>query len=326
VRALVLTGGSIRLADVPTPSENGECRIRVRMAGICGTDLQLIDGYAGFRGVPGHEFVGVVEAAPEQHHAWIGRRVVAEINVGCGRCEWCSRGVKEHCVTRTVIGIRGRDGAFAELVAVPGANLHEVPDAMDDRTAVFVEPTAAACRILEQVAIEPRTRVAVLGDGRLGLLAAQVVGTVTADVTVIGRHEQKIEIGRALGLTCLRQDSPIAAGRDFDVVIDATGRPDGIGRALELVRPRGTVVMKSTFHGEAAIASTSAVVDEVTLVGSRCGPFARAIELLASGAVRVTPLVARVSPLEDYESAFEDARRGLKVMFDLSDIRRPSSD
>ena len=260
------------------------------MAGICGTDLQLLDGYAGFRGIPGHEFVGVVESAPEPDRAWIGKRVVAEINIGCGQCDWCRRGVKEHCVSRTVVGIRGRGGAFAELVSVPAGNLHEIPDSIDDQTAVFVEPTAAACRVLEQIAIDRQARVAVLGDGRLGLLIAQVIATTGADVTVFGRHDEKLAIGTALGLTCRRVDAPIADERLFDIVIDATGRPEGLMRAVELAQPRGIVVMKSTFHGEAPVASAPIVVNEVTLVGSRCGPFARALELLAAGAVRVQPL------------------------------------
>lgn len=319
MKALVInTPGSIDLQDVPAPEPTGECRIRVRMAGICGTDLQLLAGYADFRGVPGHEFVGVVDAAgaPDQD-VWVGKRVVGEINIGCGRCEWCAAGVREHCVRRTVVGIRNRDGAFAEFLTLPVDNLHEVPEAMDDQTAVFVEPTAAACRILQQVAIHDRSRIAVLGDGRMGLLVAQVLRTAAPDVTVLGRHDDKLEIGRALGLATNRADALVPGTARFDVVVDATGRPEGLRRALELVRPRGTVVMKSTFHGDAAIAAWPIVVDEVTLVGSRCGPFPRALELLASGAVNVGPLVSRVSSLEDYGSAFGHARQALKVLLDL---------
>lgn len=319
MKALVITGaGSIALRDVPAPDPRGECRIAVGMAGICGTDLQLLDGYADFRGIPGHEFVGVVEAVSSPDDArWVGRRVVGEINIGCGRCAWCAAGVKEHCVSRTVVGIRGRGGAFAGVVCLPAGNLHDVPDLMDDETAVFVEPTAAACRILEQVAIDDRAHVAVLGDGRLGLLIAQVLRTATPDVTILGRHDSKLEIARGLGLTAGRADTRPAGAARFDVVVDATGRPEGIRRALELVRPRGTVVMKSTFHGEAVMVPWPIVVDEVTLVGSRCGPFRRAIDLLASGAVRVRPLISRVAALHEYESAFADARRGLKVLIDF---------
>jgi threonine dehydrogenase-like Zn-dependent dehydrogenase len=286
------------------------------MAGICGTDLQLLEGYAGFLGIPGHEFVGTVEsAASPAHVSLVGARVVGEINIGCGRCEWCARGVKEHCENRTVMGIRGHDGAFAEFVSLPAENLHVLPDAVDDEAAVFVEPTAAACRILEQIAVHSRARVAVLGDGRMGLLVAQVLRTATPDVTVFGRHERKLQAAQALGLTTAPADIQVAAGSRFEIVVDVTGRPAGITRALELVRPRGTVVLKSTFHGEVSIVPWPIVVDEVALIGSRCGPFRTAIDLLASGAVQVKPLVSRVAGLHEHEAAFADARRALKVLF-----------
>jgi threonine dehydrogenase-like Zn-dependent dehydrogenase len=315
MRALVIGNtGRIELDDVPEPEREEECRIRVHMAGICGTDLQLLDGYAGFRGIPGHEFAGVVESGPSQDAVWIGKRVVGDINIGCGRCRWCAAGVKEHCDQRAVVGIRHRDGAFAEVMSLPAANLHEIPGSMDDETAVFVEPAAAACRVLEQIAIDDRTRVAVLGDGRMGLLAAQVIKTATPHVIVLGRHEHKLAVARALGLSTGQSDSHVAPAGRFDVVVDVTGRPGGLKRALDLVRPRGTVVMKSTFHGEAGLASWPAVVDEITLIGSRCGPFRPAIELLASGAVKVKPLISRVASLAEHESAFADARRALKVL------------
>jgi threonine dehydrogenase-like Zn-dependent dehydrogenase len=284
------------------------------MAGICGTDLQLLDGYAGFTGVPGHEFVGVVESAPDADRAWIGRRVAGEINIGCGRCEWCASGVKEHCLARTVVGIRDRDGAFAEYVSLPARNLHAIPDALADQAAVFVEPVAAACRILEQIDIDHRTRVAALGDGRMGLLVAQVLKTATPTVTLIGRHDEKLAIARSLGIDSRLSDD-VQSGDRFDVVVDVTGRAEGLRRALTMVRPRGTVVMKSTFHGEAPIVSWPIVVDELTLVGSRCGPFDRGIAMLASGAVRVEPLIARVATLDAFAPAFDEARRALKVLF-----------
>jgi threonine dehydrogenase-like Zn-dependent dehydrogenase len=288
------------------------------MAGICGTDLQLLQGYAGFGGIPGHEFAGVVEAAGSPDVAgWTGKRVVGEINAGCGTCSWCVSGVKEHCDHRTVVGIRGRGGAFADLMTLPASNLHEIPGSLDDETAVFVEPVAAACRILEQV-LDDRTSPAVLGDGRMGLLIAQVLKTRTPDVTILGRHDHKLAVAQGLGLTTARADAREAGGRRFDVVVDATGRPEGFRRALELVRPRGHVVLKSTFHGEASLASWPIVVEEVTIVGSRCGPFRDGIALLASGAVKVKPLVSRIAALDDYESAFADARRMLKVLFALS--------
>ena len=310
MKALVIEDRGVLLRDVPVPEPNGECLIRVRLAGICGTDLQLLEGYADFRGIPGHEFVGVVERTPAADSQWIGKRVVGEINVGCGSCEFCAEGAKEHCRRRTVVGIREHDGAFADYLTLPACNLHEIPAPMDDETAVFVEPVAAACRILEQVAVDRDTRVAVLGDGRLGLLIAQVLRTAAPDVVVVGRHERKLKVARSLGLAV----SEAPERTYFDLVVDATGRPEGLRHALELVRPRGTIVMKSTFHGETPLTSWPIVVNEVTIVGSRCGPFRRAISMLASGAIEVKPLVTRVAMLEDYADAFATARRGLKVL------------
>ena len=313
MNALVVHPGQpIALEDVPVPQHDGECLIRVTMAGICGTDLQILQGYAEFSGIPGHEFVGVVESAPAKDTRWIGKRVVGEINIGCGACEWCAAGVKEHCIDRAVVGIRRHQGAFAEFLTLPSVNLHAVPDAVDDEAAVFVEPVAAACRIFEQIEVVRSSQVAIVGDGRMGLLVAQVIKTATPKVTVFGRHNSKLAVARTLGLATT--NTVDSESRRFDIVVDVTGRPEGLTRALELVRPRGTVVMKSTFHGEAPIVSWPIVVDEVTLVGSRCGPFAPAIELLASHAIHVKPLISRVAPLEEYESAFAEARHALKVL------------
>ena len=316
MKALAITGpATIELQERPLPERAGECLIRVHRAGICGTDLQILDGYAGFSGVPGHEFVGVVDRAPSADADWLGKRVVGEINVGCQRCDWCARGIKEHCDNRRVVGIREHEGAFAEYLSLPASNLHEVPAAMDDDTAVFVEPVAAACRIFEQLRLNAGDRVAVIGDGRMGLLVAQVLMTATSDVTLFGRHDAKLAVARSLGLAAERSDGGRPPAR-FDVVVDVTGRPQGLGRALEIVKPRGTVVLKSTFHGETPITAWPIVVDEVTLVGSRCGPFRPAIDLLASGAVQVKPLIARVARLDEYRAAFAEARHALKVLFD----------
>lgn len=310
--------GVLALRDFSRPSVAGECLIRVRMAGICGTDLQLLEGYAGFRGIPGHEFVGTVEDVSSAADAsWVGTRVAGEINVGCGSCAWCRRGEKEHCPERTVVGIRGRDGAFADYLSLPSTNLHAIPDSVDDEVAVFVEPVAAACRILQQIEIGEDTRVAVLGDGRLGLLIAQVLATRSPHVVVFGKHENKLALARGMGLEVKARTA--ADTQAFDVVVDATGRPAGLAEALDIVRPRGILVMKSTFHGDAPVATWPAVVHEVTLVGSRCGPFADAIALLATGAVQVKPLIGRVTALDDYESAFADARRGLKILLRPAD-------
>ncbi len=320
MKALVLdTAGAIALRDMPLPSRDGQCRVRVSMAGICGTDLQLLEGYAGFHGIPGHEFVGVVDAVSSADaESWLGKRVVGEINVGCGRCRWCKAGIKEHCTNRAVVGIRDHDGAFAEALTLPAVNLHHVPDGVPDEAAVFVEPIAAACRIFEQIAIDRNTGVAVLGDGRMGLLVAQVLRTVASAVTVLGRHEHKLEIARTLGITAARSDDAVRDSDRFDVVVDVTGRAEGLRRSIEIVRPRGTVILKSTFHGEAPLVSWPIVVDEISIVGSRCGPFRPALDLLANGAIQVTPLISRIAPLADHEAAFADARRALKVLFAVS--------
>jgi threonine dehydrogenase-like Zn-dependent dehydrogenase len=361
LRALVVDGPrDISLRDVARPAADGEFLIRVLRAGICGTDLQLLEGYANFTGIPGHEFVGeIVEVGPNfssgspdvgpnfssggpdvgpnfssggpdvgpnfssgspdvgpnfsSGGTAVGARVAGDINVGCQKCDFCARGIKEHCVSRSVLGIIGRNGAFAEYLTLPARNLHVLPDSIDDDTAVFVEPVAAACRILEQVAIARDARVAVLGDGRLGLLIAQVMKTASDDVTVFGRHEEKLDLARSLGLAA-RHIGDRGADR-FDVVVEATGRSTGLSDAIPMTRPRGTIVFKSTFHGDTVATTWPVVVEEITIVGSRCGPFKPAIALLASGAVQVRPLIARVAPLEDYETAFEEARRGLKILF-----------
>jgi threonine dehydrogenase-like Zn-dependent dehydrogenase len=314
VRALVLDrNGSLSLCDRPRPQAPDECVIRVAAAGICGTDLELLRGYAGFAGVPGHEFVGVVEEAPAADSEWIGRRVVGEITVGCGRCASCVAAGRGHCDVRTVTGIRGRDGAFAEYLLLPSTNLHEVPRSVDDVTAVFVEPTAAACRVVEQVTIDSGTRAAVVGAGRLGLLVGQVLREHGAEVTMIVRSDFRRTSAAALGFETVSVDRGSRARR-FDVAVDVTGEPAGFAAASALVRPRGTLVVKSTFHGETPVSFSPIVVDEITVIGSRCGPFARAIELLASGRVDVKPLVAGIYPLDRFAEAFDLAKHGLKVI------------
>lgn len=313
MRALMLdSAGQLTLGDAAVPRVDGECLIRVTRAGICGTDLQMLQGYAGFVGIPGHEFVGEVVAAPRADRQWIGKRVVGEINVGCGACPWCGHGVKEHCPTRTVLGIRSRHGAFAEYLSLPAANLHVVPAGVADDAAVFAEPIAAACRIVEQVVIEPDTRVAVLGDGRLGNVSAQVLATRSREVVLFGRHPHKLKIASDVGLHAQPSGGP--HHRRFDVVVDATGRPSGLAQAMELVEPRGVIVLKSTLHGEAGLALWPIPVQEITVIGSRCGPFKPALTLLASGAVRTQSLVTETLPLEAYRAAFESAHSNLKVL------------
>jgi alcohol dehydrogenase len=316
MQAVVLdSDGTLSLRERPMPVAGDECVIRVIAAGICGTDLELLRGYAGFSGVPGHEFVGVVEDAGPDDTAWIGRRVAGVITVGCGACSGCRRAGRGHCDVRTVLGILGRDGAFAEYLSLPSRNLHHVPDSIDDITAVFIEPTAAACRVVEQVAIEPGMSAAVVGAGRLGLLVAQVLRAHGAILTVVVRSEASRAIASTLGFeTAMSTLTPMPLARQFDLVVDATGEAAGFAVASALVRPCGTLVLKSTIHGETPVSFSPLIVDEITVIGSRCGPFDRAIELLAGGRVQVEPLVAAIFPLEQFTEAFDRARHGLKVI------------
>jgi threonine dehydrogenase-like Zn-dependent dehydrogenase len=316
MRALHL-GKTLTLREdyaAPTPP-SGEALVRVRLAGVCNTDLELVRGYMSFRGVPGHEFVGEVvqcDSAPE----WIGQRVVGEINAACGQCETCRAGRPTHCPHRTTLGIAGRDGAFAEYLCLPIANLHRVPENVPDEAAVFVEPLAAACEITQAVHIRPTDRVAVLGDGKLGLLCAQVLQLTGCDLLVIGHHEESLEILRRRGIqTTRRADIPMSA---YDVVVEATGTPEGFATARQLVRPRGTIVLKSTYHGAVDANLTRVVVDEVTLAGSRCGPFEPALRLLAQNLVEVMPLIQGHLRLSEGLAAFERAgQRGtLKILIE----------
>jgi len=316
MRALYLDKTLTLCEDYATPTPPpGEALVRVRLAGVCNTDLELVRGYMSFRGVPGHEFVGEVvqcESAPE----WIGQRVVGEINAACGQCETCRAGRPTHCPHRTTLGIAGRDGAFAEYLRLPIANLHRVPENVPDEAAVFVEPLAAACEITQAVHIRPTDRVAVLGDGKLGLLCAQVLQLTGCDLLVIGHHEESLEILRRRGIqTTRRADIPMSA---YDVVVEATGTPEGFATARQLVRPRGTIVLKSTYHGAVDANLTRVVVDEVTLAGSRCGPFEPALRLLAQNLVEVMPLIQGHLRLSEGLAAFERAgQRGtLKILIE----------
>jgi threonine dehydrogenase-like Zn-dependent dehydrogenase len=313
MRGLWLEGGRRRLReDLPTPSPGPhEAIVRVAAAGICGTDLELARGYYPFAGVPGHEFVGRVEEAPDAP-AWVGKRVVGEINVACGECAECAAGRRTHCARRSVIGIRDRDGALAESVAVPIANLHEVPARVPDELAVFTEPTAAALEVQEQVAIGPDQRVGVIGPGRLGQLVARTLALTGCELRVAGRNADALAALARRGIVT----GPSLPDRWADVVVECTGHPDGLEQARRAVRPRGTIVMKSTYHGPAAVNLSPFVVDEITLVGSRCGPFAKALDLLASGRLDVSDLVTAVYPLAEAEEAFDAAARPgvLKVL------------
>jgi len=308
MRGLWLEGQAIRLRDDlarPEPAA-GEARLRVLTAGICNTDLELLRGYYPFIGVPGHEFVGRVEAAPGAE-SWEGRRVVGEINASCGACPACAAGRRTHCERRRVLGIRGRDGAFAECLTLPVTNLHEVPDGVPDDVAVFTEPLAAALEVQEQVPIGPGDRVVVVGDGKLGNLVAQTLALTGCALTVIGRHPGKLALLAARGIATAAE-SDVPGGR-ADVAVECTGNAEGLERARSAVRPRGTIVLKSTYRGRASLDVSRIVVDEVTLVGSRCGPFAPALAMLAQGRVDVRPLIHARFPLHEAVAAFAEAAR-----------------
>lgn len=301
---------------IPEPAPD-EALVRVRLAGICGTDLELMRGYMGFTGTPGHEFTGRVERC-DADPAWVGKRVVAEINAACRACPECARGDGRHCPHRTVLGILGRDGAMAEHVAVPVACLHEVPSSLGDEHAVFAEPVAAALEILETAHVKPSDQVLLLGDGRLAQLAGQVLLLLGCDVTVAGRYKSKLDILRGRGARVVMfEDLP---SRKWDVVVEATGSPDGAAEAVARCRPRGTVCLKSTVAAAGGVPVVPTVVDEIRVVGSRCGPFAPALRLLASGQVEVAPLVSGVWPLSKAPEAFAYAqgREVLKVLLDAT--------
>jgi threonine dehydrogenase-like Zn-dependent dehydrogenase len=285
---------------MPVPRRTcGFALIRMLCAGICNTDLELQRGYYDFRGVPGHEFSGVVVES--------GKRVVGEINIACGQCEFCAIGLGRHCLDRSVLGIIRHPGAFAQYLTLPEANLHPIPDEISDEEAVFIEPLAAACEILDQVSIPAGVEVAVLGDGKLGLLIAQTLRAHQADVIVYGRHEAKLEIARRAGARLCITDNPPRAKYPF--VIESTGSAAGLRQAVRMTRPRGTVVLKSTVHGEVSFDTAPVVVDEITLVGSRCGRFAPAIELLRQRRVDVSAMIAARFPLSEAPAAFAEAAR-----------------
>jgi threonine dehydrogenase-like Zn-dependent dehydrogenase len=294
----------LRLRDdypVATPPP-GESLVRVRMAGICGTDLEMLQGYMGFSGVPGHEFVGEVVSAANP--ALAGRRVVGEINAACGNCELCHAGIGRHCPNRTVLGILGRDGAFAQYLCLPDANLIPVSDHLSDEAAVFTEPLAAAFEIFEQTRIADTERVAILGDGRLGAMTAIAMKAHGVHPVVGGHHEDKLKCLREFGIVG-RHERDLEGG--FDVVVDCTGSAGGLSRALELVRPRGKLILKTTVAGSAGINLAPIVINEIEVIGSRCGRFAPALEALEHGAIDPTPLISGVFPLSDAVNALARA-------------------
>ncbi len=291
----------------------GEALIRVRVVGLCATDAELARGYKKFAGVPGHEFVGDVIAAPDAP-AWEGQRVVGEINIACGACATCRVGRPAHCPHRHTLGIEGWDGALADYLTLPIANLHAVPPTLPDDVAVFTEPLAAACEILQQIHVHPTDRVLVVGDGKLGLLCAQVLALTGCDLTVIGHHAEKLALLERRGIATTLRATQVSPGAD--IVVEATGSPQGFVIARRLVRPRGTLVLKTTYAGDLPGDMTGLVVDEVRVIGSRCGPFPPALRLLTQGLVDVLPMIDARYPFADALHALEHAtRRGvMKVL------------
>jgi threonine dehydrogenase-like Zn-dependent dehydrogenase len=308
----------LRLTDRPLPTRReGEALIKVRMAGICNTDLEIVRGYMGFRGVLGHEFVGDVVEADDP--AWLGARVNGEINLSCLECEFCAQGLGRHCPKRSVLGILNKDGCFAEYLTLPVANLQRVPAGLSDEVAVFTEPLAAAYEILEQVRVASGQRALVVGDGKLGLLCALALMGTGPDVSLVGKHPDKLAIARAHGVTTHElREAPTGW---FDLVVEATGSPDGFRYAVERTRPRGTLVLKSTFHGDTPLPMAPLVIHEITVVGSRCGPFMPAHAALASGLIDPAPFVHDRFPLRDAARAMERAGQPgvLKVLLDMRD-------
>lgn len=320
MRAIFFNGKEPTLReDYPKPSlRQGETIIRVSLAGICGTDLEILQGYESFHGVLGHEFVGIIEESIQEN--MIGKRVVGEINCACHNCDFCATGLTRHCRNRTVLGISGRDGAFAQHLSLPNENLHVITSGLSEESAVFVEPTAAAFEILEQIHLEPNYEVAVLGDGRLGAIVSQVMRNVGSAVTCIGKHQRKISLISSLGINALRLEE-INGSQRFDVVVDCTGSADGLHTAAKLVKPRGTIVMKTTTQKKSSVDLSRIVVDEVRIIGSRCGPFNPTIHALESGAVRTRELIDWVFPLSRALEAFKKASENevLKVLLRCSE-------
>lgn len=320
MKALRFIDNNLELAEIARPSNEHEALIRVTKSGICNTDLEIVRGYAGFSGTIGHEFVGVVEESPDAPE-WIGRRVVGEINAGCGVCEKCAAGDARHCPNRTVLGIHNRDGAHAEFLTLPVENLLEVPANVRDEEAVFVEPLAAAFGITEQVEITENTRVAVIGDGKLGILCAFALSLKSAQTVLIGKHREKLLPAAKRNIEGILLDEAVPRlNRSFDVVVEASGSQSGFGCALDLLKPRGRMVLKSTFQGKTNLEMWRVVVDEITITGSRCGRFAPALALLEKGQVTVEDLISEdFSLAQGVRAMSRAAEKGvLKVLLSMT--------
>lgn len=314
MKALRVEKNKIAVRDIELPERGQEAIVRVLLSGICNTDIEITRGYAGFKGTIGHEFVGIVEDAPGGK--LVGQRVVGEINAGCGECELCRAGDPRHCPKRTVLGIVGRDGAHAEFLRLPLMNLLPVPERIADEHAVFAEPLAAACGILDRTPVTKDKNVAVIGDGKLGLLCAQAMALTGASVLLIGKHPEKLRIAERRGIETATAQNATRRKREFDVVVEASGSASAFKTAVGLLRPRGVLVLKSTFHGTTEIHAATIVVDEISIIGSRCGRLAPALDLLKKGAIDVDSLISEEYPLRDGLLAMERAaKKGILKVF-----------
>ena len=312
--ALRVNDNRLAVEDIKLAPKRNETLVRVTLSGICNTDLEIARGYAGFNGTIGHEFVGVVERSPVNELN--GQRVVGEINAGCGKCSLCRAGDPRHCAKRTVLGIVGRDGAHAEYLFLPSINLVRVPNKISDERAVFTEPLAAACGILERVSVDGSTNVAVIGDGKLGLLSAQVLALKSKRVVLVGKHPSKMSVVEKWGIETLTLRHAEKLKGKFDIAVEASGSPSGFELALNLLKPKGSLVLKSTVHDLTAIDASRIVVNEISIIGSRCGRFAPALELLKKNAVDVDSLISDELPLtRGVEAMSRAAQKGvLKVL------------
>lgn len=305
MKAVVFDNGLKLDNNYPMPEpKKGEALIKVNTIGICNTDYEITKGYMGYKGILGHEFTGIVESVNSDDKSLVGKRVVGEINCGCGECEWCAQGLERHCFNRSTLGIWQREGCFAEYVCLPVKNLLEIPSNVSDEEAVFVEPLAAALEILEQVHIPPHKKVIVLGDGKLGLIIALALNAAGLDIILVGKHEEKLAIAKAQGVkTQLLADLKIEKAYDF--VVEATGSITGFETSLALTKPRGTLILKSTIAASKEFNLAPIVIDEITVLGSRCGQFAPALRLLESKRIDVKPLISDIYDINDSVMAFD---------------------
>ncbi len=311
----VLFDKSISLVEIPKPArKEGEALIKVLLAGICNTDLEITRGYMGYNGVLGHEFIGIVEDS--ETHFLINKRVVSEINIGCGHCEFCMSGLKRHCPNRSVVGILDRQGAFAQYISLPDNNIFIIPDNVPDTHAVFVEPLAAALEILEQVRINPTSRVAIVGDGKLALLILQVIQLTGNKCFLFGKHKEKLNVAEQFGaITSLAKKG---GNKKFDFVIDASGKKEGFDFALNIIKPRGTIILKSTYQSKTSLNFAKIVIDEIHIIGSRCGPFEPAISLLEKKLIQIDPLISKIFPFKNSVDAFIFAQKNnFKVLINF---------